>query len=361
MILLGILSFVSVSKTLFRKGNFPKPAWDSYEKMVQEEFQNKIRPLVHEVTQIFHNRQFFYYLCLEDLVAALKCYIDTDRAYKITKKGWTPFFQSSKKQIIRLGELYKDLYGTLFTFAAALLITYLVIKKDFYYRVQENKVEVVQEYEQEEIKRAQKALVSQNLKIEYEGKEKTYFSLNRLWLDSTDEIVDKKAKETLLHLEEMNKMGKYQVIDDKILNIFKQFPLEYWREMQVFKEFFVQKLKEGINYKYLENNGFNFRPKWVIPDIRNNFAHAANFRIFKQERGEYAMKIVNSRNSTQISQILQVEDLRIAVIKIKVLNKYLLGAFLSTKYAYQDSGAELCKVDLLGIKKSFEKTSTSIH
>ncbi len=362
---LGFIGFYLIYTHSF-EGRFHNIAFDNYKQKLANDYDNKFRFLTYEITKILRNKYLFYILCLEDFNAALRFNVENSRITKILKKGWTRYKRSSKEALLSYGELYKDLYGAPFIFLSSFLTTLLVIKKDFYFQIQEkmNRSEsfkVNARYEVEEIHRIARKILIENIKISYNENEKNFFSLEKFRENiPSDNTLYKYKNKTLNALRKLSSISKSDLNIGDIIEGLEKSPLEYWNTMKMYKRFLIETMRntpEKCIYEYLRQNCFDLN-EWIIPDYRNKIAHPTNFRPFIGKKNLFAMKVINSDS---IPRIIQIQDLCDAVRKILSIINYMFDSFFTTKFSYQSSGFKEFKIDLKKIHKGFESTSLSIH
>jgi len=360
----GFFSFYLIYKHSF-EGRFHITAFKNYEEKIANDYDNKFRTLINEVTRILRNNYFFYYLCLEDFISSLRYKFDS-RITKILNKGWSKYKKSSKKVLISYGELYKDLYGAPFNFLSSFLIALLVIKKDFYSQIQEKMdkndfFKVNARYEMQEIYRVAQKMQKENIDFSYNEDERKYFSLEKFRKEiPSDNTLYKYKNNTLNDLREIKSKPQMDLNIEVIIKVLENCPLEYWNKMKIYKRFLIETMRntpEKYIYEYLNQNGFDFN-EWIIPDYRHKVAHPKDFRPFKYQKKLYAMKVINSEKNPRI---IQIQDLCDAVRKILSIINYMYEAFFTNKFAYQNSKFKEFKIDLKKIHKTFETTDISIH
>ncbi len=85
MIPFGFFGFYLIYRHSF-EGRFHITALKNYEKKITNDYNNKFRTLINEVTRLLRNNYFFYFLCLEDFISSLRYKFDSGIT-KILNKG----------------------------------------------------------------------------------------------------------------------------------------------------------------------------------------------------------------------------------------------------------------------------------
>ncbi len=347
------------------EGRFHYSICKEYEERIKKKYDTNFSPLIIEVSKILQNKYLFYYLCLEDLIAALRFNIENSRIKKILNRGGNKYKKKSKKVLTSYGELYKDLYGCPFIFLSSFLTTLLVIKKDFYFQIQEkmNKKEslIINTYELEEYMRIALKIKTEKINLSYNENEKKYFFLEKFRNNLiTDKNLHNYKNEKLNSLRNLSSISKKDLEIEEIIEILDKISLKNWNSIKQYKEFLIETIKntpDKFILDYLSQNGFDLN-EWIIPEYRHKIAHPVDFRPFKCEKNVYAMKIINRDSKPKV---IQIQDFCDAVIKILSINNYMYESFFYNKFEIQNSEFKVLKIDLRKIHKAFESSSLSIH
>lgn len=359
----GFFGFYLIYKHSF-EGRDHNITYKKYKEKISFDFNDKFRPLINENIRILGNKYHFYFLCFEDFISSLRYKFDS-RITKILEKGWSKYKKSSKKVLLSYGEIYKDLYECAFNFLSSFLTTLLVIKKDYYAKIQEKLIKneyftATSLFEKEEINRIAEKIMRENIVINYEEDEIKYFSLEKYRINLSPNNIHKNKKETLYALRELNSVSQKDLNIEYITKILENIPLEDWNLMKIYKEFLLQTIKNTPDkyiYEYLQHNEFDLN-EWIIPEYRHKIAHPGDFRPFKYKKNLYAMKVINRESNPKI---IQIQDFCDAVLKILSIINYMYDCFFYNKFNIENSGMEEFKIDLRKIHKAFERSSLSIH
>ncbi|MFW9872863.1 MAG: hypothetical protein ACFFG0_07160 [Candidatus Thorarchaeota archaeon] len=276
-----------------------------YQKQLTNLYEAQLDSDLNDIDFLLKNKRLFIFQLTELIIAALKYDLEDKTNFFRKDKGWFPKrYKSTRKALDRYLILYMKVYEGPFIFLITYLITLLLIKRDYFFKIQESLLKRKPLYINQEMasiigEKILPVLIKGDYYIEKTEDEKTRFSIEKL-RDNKIKIqnLEKYRYKTIKYLREIP-------LDNELIQIFERFtPCALW-EIKIYKELFKNvygdfKIANKLNF--LEYLKYNIKD-WIIPLYRHASAHPLKWIYNKTEDNEAAIKIIMGGNAGEIIDV----------------------------------------------------------
>ena len=296
---------------------------DKYKKELENQFGSKLKSELTEINYyILGNRRLFNYLFIDIFNASLKY----RKLYYA--KGWKQNYKSSKKALEKYSDIFWKIYEGQFNFLITYLLTLIVIKNQYYLEIIEclknpNKPlkTTHRAFEKIGINIILRLKEGKNLNL-YLNNEKKIFSLIEYRKNAP------KDKNLFSYKREVIKILKKFKSDSKIVKYLNSMTLDDWKDLKIYKSFFMGCLNYDMNKKFdfLKNNEFDFYD-WVDKKFRDKSIHHINLSNVEMADKTCGKKIIMGKFK---NTCLHVKDYCKAYCKIKAFSLFLESELFSS-------------------------------
>ncbi|MFX1366426.1 MAG: hypothetical protein ACFFCE_01770 [Promethearchaeota archaeon] len=373
LIVLDVFSLNLINKSI-RTSNYALDEVIRFQKNLREKYGTKLKSDLYNIFYYIRNKSLFNFLLIEPFQSSLQLELKSKYKFMRKEKGWLSSFRSSEKALRRFNNLYKQLFENQLKFQISYLITLLSIKNKFYNEIQKNLENGKILVTENDISKRVLNQILINLREGYNFsiyKEKfPIFCIQEFKTTlPTDKNLMNFKRKFVNYLKRLNasinesnaikkivnriySKIKYRynyVIPPEIITIFQDMPLDEFKEMYSYKNFFMSILDYNLNDKleYLKIEGYDFND-WINKDLRDKFVHDLDIFYIKMGDGLCGAKIVLGKNR---NEIFSVEKYYNSLCKLKALCNFLynhnfrVDQYNSNDFAnYQLSNVKLMKV-----------------
>lgn len=296
---------------------------DKYKKELENQFGSKLKSELTEISYyILGNRRLFNYLFIDIFNASLKY----RKLYYAN--GWKQNYKSSKKALEKYSDIFWKIYEGQFNFLITYLITLIVIKKQYYLDIidclknpNKSLKTTRRAFEKMGLNIILRLNGSKNLKL-YSDNKKNLFSLIECRKNTP------KDKNLFSYKNKVIKILKKFKPDSKIVKYLNSMTLDDWKDIKIYKVFFMGCLNYNMNQKFnfLKYNEFDFYD-WVEKKFRDKSIHHLNLSNVEMEDKTCGKKIIKGKFKNTCLHIRNYWD---AYCKIKALCLFLESELFSS-------------------------------